>query len=346
MKWNEALYHREWGIVVGREFQPGELAKPLDWKSKQRVMVCADLFALESDEQIAAAIGVMAATQHVTYLVPTHEAERMRSWFEWLAKKAANRQMETSAAHDAMAAFILIYGNTHREDPEDAVSWCEAANPMIRRLNNTPDPGWPLPNVHLGVTARTQAEWDDRVSHLVECPAALRFVRCVPYLEEIEVRDALPSFQCPRCGMEGWGLAPVGCPCNAGAYGCPSNEGLPHGCIADERLVQMGNGFNGEAEFIDWLILGGESGPGARPCDVTGWPQLIRQCREAGVAPYVKQVGRRPRWTGKWSPPPESYTQVGDCAHYHEIKLSDPKGGDPSEWPPELRVREFPEVLP
>ncbi len=72
------------------------------------------------------------------------------------------------------------------------------------------------------------------------------------------------------------------------------------------------------------MIVGGESGPGARPCDVAWIRSVIRQCREAGVACFVKQFGAQ--WARR-----QKYT----FRH-------DPKGGDPSEWPEEIRVREFP----
>lgn len=62
---------------------------------------------------------------------------------------------------------------------------------------------------------------------------------------------------------------------------------------------------------IDWLIIGGESGRGARPCHVDWIRSLVKQGKEAGVATFVKH----------------------------------PKGGEPSEWPVDLRVREFPEGL-
>jgi protein gp37 len=71
---------------------------------------------------------------------------------------------------------------------------------------------------------------------------------------------------------------------------------------------------------IAWGIVGGESGPRARPCDL-GWIRsVVAQCRAYGVPPFVKQLGRRP---------------VG-------LRLADDKGGDPAEWPEDLRVRKFP----
>jgi len=77
---------------------------------------------------------------------------------------------------------------------------------------------------------------------------------------------------------------------------------------------------------IDWLIVGGESGSKARPC-VIGWVRnTILQCRAAGVPVFVKQLGAQP--TNREGEP-------------HPLR--DRKGGDMTEWPEDLRVREFPE---
>jgi protein gp37 len=76
---------------------------------------------------------------------------------------------------------------------------------------------------------------------------------------------------------------------------------------------------------IDWLIVGGESGPGARRFDVSWAVDAVEQCRAAGVAPFVKQLGARPVFG------PERVT------------LRDRKGGDWTEWPAMVpRVREVP----
>ncbi|WP_396124520.1 MULTISPECIES: DUF5131 family protein [Acaryochloris] len=72
----------------------------------------------------------------------------------------------------------------------------------------------------------------------------------------------------------------------------------------------------------NWCITGGESGPGARPCDVD-WIRSIRdQCKTADIPVFIKQLGSKP---------------VGIP------KLRSAKGGDIEEWPDDLRVREFPE---
>lgn len=78
---------------------------------------------------------------------------------------------------------------------------------------------------------------------------------------------------------------------------------------------------------IDWLIVGGESGPAARPFDLDWAHSLVQQCH--GSTPcFVKQMGSNPILT----PGPLTYP------------CEDPKGGDPAEWPADLRVRRWPEV--
>ena len=79
----------------------------------------------------------------------------------------------------------------------------------------------------------------------------------------------------------------------------------------------------------DWLIFGGESGPNARPCNIQ-WARDVRdQCKAAGTAFFLKQMGARP------------YEDMGfDDLHY--LRFKDRKGGDPAAWAEEDRVREFP----
>ncbi|HEY3661452.1 MAG TPA: DUF5131 family protein [Candidatus Udaeobacter sp.] len=87
---------------------------------------------------------------------------------------------------------------------------------------------------------------------------------------------------------------------------------------------------------IDWVIVGGESGPKARPCSI-GWiREIVSQCKSAGVPVFVKQLGARPHENGAMIGSP----QKGDWSN--TARLRDRKGGDPNEWPAELRIREFP----
>lgn len=81
---------------------------------------------------------------------------------------------------------------------------------------------------------------------------------------------------------------------------------------------------------LDWIIVGGESGPGARPCDLEWIRSIVRQCRDSGVPCYVKQLGAKS----------EANVPVSHC----RFKVTG-SGSDPSEWPEDLRVHEFPEGL-
>jgi protein gp37 len=85
--------------------------------------------------------------------------------------------------------------------------------------------------------------------------------------------------------------------------------------------------------LIDVLIIGGESGPGARPDDLAWARQPIKQCRAAGVPVYMKQVGARPRYS------------ILEGSAYIPLKMKDRKGGDPAEWPEDLHVRETPQYF-
>lgn len=96
-------------------------------------------------------------------------------------------------------------------------------------------------------------------------------------------------------------------------------------------LTRALDGFNG----VDWVIVGGESGggeDGPRPFFIEWAQDIVKQCRAAGVAPFVKQLGGNPA----------EYVGLDS----EEIDLKDPHGGDWDEWPcPKLRVREFPDSI-
>jgi protein gp37 len=83
---------------------------------------------------------------------------------------------------------------------------------------------------------------------------------------------------------------------------------------------------------LDWMILGGESGQRARPLDVDHLRATLQQARRFGIAPFVKQLGRRPVFFNSSNKP----------ATVDRLELKDSHGGDMAEWPEDLRVREVP----
>lgn len=111
----------------------------------------------------------------------------------------------------------------------------------------------------------------------------------------------------------------------------------------DGRLVRN---HLGQPEGIGWVIIGGESGPHARPMNLAWARSLLDQCQEAGVKAFFKQAGSNP-FNGECPSAPFD----GSCGHAlgwvdgrHYLRLRDPKGGDLSELPEWCHVRQFPEV--
>jgi protein gp37 len=93
----------------------------------------------------------------------------------------------------------------------------------------------------------------------------------------------------------------------------------------------------------DWVIVGGESGPGARPCDIAWVRSIVEQCKSAGVPCFVKQLGADVRCKPAEAWPAGTKWFVDGV---NRVGLHDRKGGDPSEWPEDLRAREFPKQEP
>jgi len=80
--------------------------------------------------------------------------------------------------------------------------------------------------------------------------------------------------------------------------------------------------------YLDWVIVGGESGAKARPFHVMWGLDLMSQCDYAGVMFFWKQMGSQPI-----------------DRHGERIRLKDSHGGDWDEWPENFRVREVPVVF-
>lgn len=171
----------------------------------------------------------------------------------------------------------------------------------------------PLPNVWLGVSVEDQQRADERIPLLLQTPAAVRFISAEPLLGPIDLHSPVLE--------------------------------------ADSD------------DYLDWVIVGGESGPGARRCDVSWVRSIAEQCRAAHVPVFVKQLGAfivDRNDAGFMGDEPDHWpedisfedrvehdldgTRDGYQGAPVRIHLNNRKGGDPSEWPEDLRVREFPSV--
>ena len=120
--------------------------------------------------------------------------------------------------------------------------------------------GWPLANVWLGVSVEDQARAEERIPLLLDTPASVRFVSYEPALGPLDLT---------RIAHEN---------------GRPDH----YYHSLDGYVI---DGSQAEIARIHWVIGGGESGPGARPCH-PDWIRSIRdQCQAARVPFFFKQWG-------------------------------------------------------
>jgi protein gp37 len=92
---------------------------------------------------------------------------------------------------------------------------------------------------------------------------------------------------------------------------------------------------------VDWVIVGGESGPGARSFYLDWARSLIEQCRSAKIPVFLKQLG-----SNVWDkgPPPAHLAELGLITEsYCQLHLRSRKGNSMEEWPEALKIRELPE---
>lgn len=200
--------------------------------------------------------------------------------------------------------------------------WARAGAPRVEDGDTTFDAiafgPTVLPNVVLGVSVENQEWADKRIPALLATPAACRMVSYEPALGPVDFTNI-------EIG-DGWGIDAL----------------IPDAYVAG----QAGTGAHlTQHPAIDWVVLGGESGPGSRHFDI-GWARAtVAACRTANVPVYVKQLGRLAVFDVSATAlhrTHEDRRQIGLRAT--RLSLHDKKGADWSEWPEELRVRELPVI--
>lgn len=171
-------------------------------------------------------------------------------------------------------------------------------------------PMWPVSNVWVGVSVEDQKRADLRIPALLDTPAAVRFLSCEPLIGPVDLLGRLDH----GCDEVGPAITHDGYEVRTD-YG----TGIEHDC--DHQIG------------IDWVIVGGESGAGARPMHLDWARALVEQCRSADVPVFVKQLGTA--WARDKS--------VAGRPRYRD----DPKGADWSVtgFPNDLRVRQWPEAV-
>lgn len=237
------------------------LTQPLRWKEPRRIFVnsMGDLFHEDvPDEWIDRVFAVMALAPQHTFQVLTKRAKRMRRYLSGSGRPRNIYELVCDLVTvDGAKAVLLAPGVV---DPALMPEW-----PRVY-LDQ-----WPLPNVWLGVSAERQQEADERIPELLATPAAIRFVSAEPLLGPI---DFTPKADQTYQILSEW----------YGPDGFDPTGSQPR----QERRV-------GWFPKLDWIIVGGESGPDARPMH-PAWPRAIRdQCAAAGVPFFFKQ------W-GAWAP--------------------------------------------
>ena len=128
--------------------------------------------------------------------------------------------------------------------------------------------GWPLKNVWLGVTVESQEMADKRIPLLLQVPAAMRFISVEPMIGPVDLTMIHPEGKLyhQNC-LNGWA--------HDGAFFKDNPDAYP----GDEK--------------IDWVICGGESGPDARWMAHEWAFELKKQCLNAGVPFFMKQMARK-----------------------------------------------------
>lgn len=235
------------------------LDQPLKWRRPRRVFVAAhgDLFAEGvPDAWIDRVFAVMALAPQHTFQVLTKRAERMRDYLTAEDGMAAPRRQVAYLRHRLDEAA--------KGGPFDALE---------REIGNNGWPvygeagQWPLPNVWLGVSVEDQARADERIPLLLDTPAAKRFISAEPLLGPIDLTR----------------LCIV--PQKAGS----SRAGIHVDAL---RNTHCESGLKRGLGPLNWIITGGESGPGARPMR-SDWARSLRdQCAAAGVAFFMKQMNK------------------------------------------------------
>lgn len=286
----ERMAHRfgkQWGLPEDNPFKvtkrkDKEFIRPLQWKNPSKIFVCSmgDLFHEDVQERwIDGIFSIMGLTYDVaesdkenvitaykqrhTYLILTKRPERMQKYIQ----KLALSEWETlrKRFYDfSMTACDFYYKAQyidHMNASMTVATWIKDG----------------MPGLWLGVTAENQEQADKRIPILLQIPAAKRFVSVEPMLGAVDLKPWL----------DGHGAAGPVAICKK------------HGIV--EPTIDNGLEDNDEVcpkcclpldySALDWVICGGESGPGARPMH-PDWVRSLRdQCKTADVPFLFKQWG-------------------------------------------------------
>ena len=312
--------------VVGHPYEQGfdlrlvhnKLTEPLTWRKSRTVFVnsMSDLFHQDiPDEYIDQVFAVMMAcgmleNRRHRFQVLTKRSDRMLSYLtdrspvELLQAWAkAGNGLITMDDEDTLFSEMVTSETCHDWDENGRNSSGSDYKPWgyLKKL-------WPLPNVWLGVSVENQKAADERIPNLIKTPAAIRFLSMEPLLENVEIF----RFDEEEQALRGVGVV------RSGGMTPSTPDSPPEGCD---------DSYPG----IDWVIIGGESGRGARECNLDWIHSITEQCSAAEVPVFVKQLGAKPVY-------PDAVTK-----QIVPFPISDAKGAQIGDFPCHFG-REFPEV--
>lgn len=189
---------------------------------------------------------------------------------------------------------------------------------LTKRIGNVPkllpaDWGDGYPNVWLGASIVNQEEAERDITKLLAIAAAVHFVSLEPLLSAVDMVQMHNV----------------------------------HGLAEGQRYINALGGYAWDVhgpDYVDtcnlpaalgWVIVGGEGGPKARPFNIDWARQIVAQCKANKTPVFVKQMGSHCIWEA----PDDGIAEPPYSGRIHHI---DKKGGEPMEWPVDLRIQEFP----
>lgn len=241
------------------------------------------------DEVIDRVFAVMALTASQPPSRQSRSTPLARHTFQVLTKRSARMREYVSRTYDAWHGNSELFANRFNAAMDRNYAW----------INDIDAMPWPLPNVWLGVSVEDQIRADERIPDLLATPAAIRFISAEPLLGPIQLDDMCDGFKFVDALRGNWWH--------------DNPEGL--------NPISRGH------EKLDWIIVGGESGSGARPMHPDWARDLRDQCAAAGVPYFFKQWGEYVGGTSE---------DMGDHLFFHAASGDFESGvieaGDKFDW--------------
>lgn len=167
---------------------------------------------------------------------------------------------------------------------------------------------WSPSNVIVMASVENQARAEERIPALLRIPAICHGLSIEPLLGPVNLTQVRWKTQNDH-------------------HGKPQPDHFEN--VLCGGLISRGSSI----PSVGWIVIGGESGVKARPCDTAWIRSLVNQGKQTGVPVFVKQLGANTYFESEAEFPHAFKSERGLLIH--------PKGGDPSEWPDDLRVREW-----